>query len=54
MATREIHWLEMLEQRIRKASDTERDRMDQAATKIQRTIFSRKVKQKREAKEIRE
>ena len=54
MATREIHWLEMLEQRIRKASDTERDRMDQAATKIQRTIFSRRVKQKREAKEIRE
>ena len=34
MATRELHWLEMLEQRIKKANDTERDRMDQAATKI--------------------
>ena len=53
-ATREIKWLQMIELRIKKASNTERDRMDQAAAKIQRTIFRKKCKQKREAKEIRE
>ena len=36
------------------ASDTDRERMEQAVTKIQRTIYRLKVKRKREGREIRE
>jgi hypothetical protein len=51
---RELRWLQMIQLRIRKADETERDRMDQAAKKIQRTIYQAKIKQKRQGKEIRE
>lgn len=50
---KEIFRVKDLELRIKKASDTDLERFNQAATKIQRTIYICKIKEKREGKDIR-
>jgi len=42
-----------LELRIKKASDGDLERFNQSAAKIQRTIYVKKIKEKREGKDIR-
>ena len=51
---RGIRKVKELELRIRKASEIDLERFNQSATKIQRSIFVKKIKEKRKGKEIRE
>jgi len=50
---KDIFRVKDLELRIKKASDANLERYNQAASKIQRTIYVKKIKQKREGKDIR-